>query len=102
MEEQRFEAFARAESSLQFGERTFGRQSSVMNDRHSAAQPLRLVQKMRRKQDSPAGLGDFAHQFVQHQRSVRIEAVGRLVEHDQFRLVQQRGISPSFFFIPLE
>jgi hypothetical protein len=53
-----------------------------------------------RRQDDRAVLADAADEVAEAQPLLGVEADGRLVEHDELRLPQQRGGEPSRRFMP--
>ncbi len=52
---------------------------------------LRHAQLMRGNEDGHAGQRAFLENIFHHARVLRIEADHRLVNHEHFRFVQQRG-----------
>jgi hypothetical protein len=61
------------------------------DDRDGVAHSLHLRQEVTRQQHRDAGSAELAHQFADLPDAGGVEAVRRLVEDEQFRLLQQRA-----------
>ena len=60
------------------------------DDRHPVADPLDLGQDVRREEDRPAGRSQVVEDLVERALHERVEALGRLVEDRQLRVVLER------------
>src|SRR5262249_7157418 len=78
------------EASTQLIERAARDQPALVNDRRVAAEALHVIHQMRREEDGGAAAGQLVHQVEEQTRRLHIEAIGRLVQDQELRLVQQR------------
>src|SRR3989442_124475 len=63
----------------------------MIHDRHSPAEALRRVELVRRDEDGGAGMGHRREALLEQMLSRRIDANQRFIEHQDRRLVDDRG-----------
>ena len=61
-----------------------------MENGNLAAESLDLIHEMSREHDGRSTRGQLTHELEEQTGGLDVEAVGRFIEHQQRRLVQQR------------
>ncbi len=73
---------------------------SVLDDRHTVAQPLGFLHQMCSHEDRFAALADTAHQSPDGLPRLRVEARGQLIQKHHFRIVYQRQRDEQPLLLP--
>ena len=65
-------------------------ETPLVEDRDPVGQPLELVEVVRRDEDAALGAAQLAHDIAEPLGPERVEPVGRLVEHDEVAVADER------------